>query len=251
MRRIIALFLVAALVLELPLPLFSQTKNTARIAIMDFQNTSGNSNLDYLQESIPEMLITNLAKEERLHIVERNRLNDAVKEMQLGMTGLVDQSKAVELGKAVGASAILVGSYLEIGGVIRINARLIDVSSSQVMKAESVQGTSGKEIFNLMDQLATSIINQLVEKKKTDEPKVRQADKISQNVPQNADKRRTQPTPVKKESSKKGGSNTALYVVGGALLIGGGVAAALLLGGSKDDGGGGDNSNVSVTVTLP
>lgn len=242
-------FLLMLLILFFVSTLFANPdKEKITIAIVDFQNTSGNSRLDYLEKSLPEMLITNLAKKGIFNIVERSRLQDAIKEMQLGMTGVVDQSNAVELGKAVGANAILLGSFLEISGVIRINARLIDVKTSKVLKAESVQGDVGREIFSLTDQLASSIEAQFAEKKPiTVTPKKVQS-------PQ-----KTPTTPAKKSttrqltSTKKGGSKTALYVVGGALLVGGVVAAAVLAGG-KDNGSGGEanpNSNVNITVNIP
>lgn len=229
-------------------PFASPEKGKITIAIVDFKNTSGNSSLDYLEKSLPEMLITNLAIKGIFNIVERSRLQDAIKEMQLGMTGVVDQSNAVELGKAVGANAILLGSFLEISGVIRINARLIDVETSKVLKAESVQGDVGREIFNLTDQLANSIEAQFIDKtaKKTPPPKTVTPQKGAQKTPQ--------PPPSKQlTTTKKGGSKTALYLVGGALLVGGGVAAAVLLGG-KDEGSGNGanpNSNVNITVNIP
>ncbi len=244
MRKIPYIIFVLVLITQAVVPAIAQEKSKISIAIVDFQNTSQNKNLDYLQNAIPEMLITNLAKSGKLDIVERSRLQDAIKEMQLGMTGVVDQNNAVELGKAVGANAILVGSYLEIGGLIRINARLIDVESSKVLKAESVQGRAGQEIFSLMDQLAQSIERQLVgEEKKPQPTNASMTEPASQRTPQKPATK--QPTV---QPQKKGGSHTALYVLGGAALVGGGVAAAVLLSKKKDEN---NNSTVAVTVNIP
>ncbi len=258
MKKIIAVFLILGLVFQGTVPLFAQDQQKTSIAIVDFQNTSKNEDLNYLQDAIPEMLITNLAKGGNLNIVERSRLEDAIEEMELGMSGLVDQSRAVEIGKAVGASAIMVGSYLEIGGLIRINARLIDVKSSKVLKAESVQGRSGSEIFNLMDQLASSIEEQLIGKPQDDKRTV-EIQRIQQQKEQKpaAEKQEEKPLePQEKEqvvpAEKGGGGNTALYILGGAALIGGGVAAAVLLGGQGDNGDEENpNSTVDVTVIIP
>ena len=76
--------------------------------------------------------------------------------------GIVDEETAAKLGRAVGASAILVGSFVVIGSILRINARLIDVQTGKVIKAESVQGSVGEEIFDLMDEMALSMETQLV-----------------------------------------------------------------------------------------
>ncbi|MFQ6618685.1 MAG: FlgO family outer membrane protein, partial [Fidelibacterota bacterium] len=134
------------------------------IAVVDFENTGENRQLDYLERTIPEAIITNLAKLGKIDIVERARLNAALEEMQLSMSGVVDAGTASKLGKAVGASSVLLGSFVQIGEVIRINARLIDVETGKVIQAESVQGKAGEEIFNLMDQVSLNIIRKLLGK---------------------------------------------------------------------------------------
>jgi len=134
------------------------------IAVVDFRNTGGSEELNYLEKTIPENIITRMAKSGRTEIVERARLQDALKEMELGLAGIIDEQSAVELGRAVGANAILLGSFASIGQKIRINARLIDVKTSRIIKAEVVQGNVSSEIFQLMDQLAISMEQQLIGK---------------------------------------------------------------------------------------
>ena len=106
-------------------------------------------------------IITKMAGSGNLEIVERALLQAALKEIELGESGIVDEQTAVELGRAVGANAILLGSFVSIGETIRINARLIDVKTSKIIEAESVQGSANSEIFQLMDQLASTIESQL------------------------------------------------------------------------------------------
>lgn len=132
------------------------------IAVVDFRNTGEDKKLDYLEKTIPENIITRMAKSGKTEIVERTRLQDALKEMKLGLSGIIDEQSAVELGRAVGATAILLGSYASIGSQIRINARLINVKSSRIIKAEVVQGNVANEIFQLMDQVAASMESQLL-----------------------------------------------------------------------------------------
>ncbi|MFB0515189.1 MAG: CsgG/HfaB family protein [Candidatus Neomarinimicrobiota bacterium] len=161
-RKVVATLLLTVFSFyEIALP-FTFLQEKIVIAIVDFQNTSADDTLDYLEKTIPESISTTMAKGGQLEIVERSRLEAALKEMEMGMIGIVDEETAVELGRAVGASAILVGSFVSIGSILRINARLIDVQTSKVIKAESVQGRVGEEIFDLMDQMAVSMEAQLV-----------------------------------------------------------------------------------------
>ena len=160
-RPAAAILLTATLFHQFAFALSAQD-NKVIIAIVDFKNTGASTDLDYLTQTIPESISTSMARSGRLEIVERSRLEEALNEMQMSEVGIVDESQAVELGRAVGANAILVGSFVSIGGILRINSRLIDVMTSRVIKAEIVQGSVGTEIFDMMDKMAASIESQLL-----------------------------------------------------------------------------------------
>ncbi|MCK4689603.1 MAG: VWA domain-containing protein, partial [Candidatus Marinimicrobia bacterium] len=139
--------------------LFSQDQ--LRIAIMDFQNLSNISNLDYLEKAIPEILITDLSLSKKIKIVERTRLEEILKEMQLTLSGAVDQERIVEVGKIAGAKAILLGSIIKAGEIFRIDSRLIDASTGEVILAEKKEWSSEIEVIAAVDLLAEQIIKSL------------------------------------------------------------------------------------------
>ena len=58
------------------------------MAVVDFSNTKGDPEFDYLVKGIPESIIPYLGKSGKLEIVERSRLESALKEMQLTMSGI-------------------------------------------------------------------------------------------------------------------------------------------------------------------
>lgn len=161
-RKAVATLLLAVFSFyEVALPLTWQRDKTI-IAIVDFKNTSQNARLDYLEQTIPEAISTTMASSGRLEIVERSRLEAALREMDMSMLGIVDEETAAELGRTVGATTIMVGSFVSISGFVRINARLIDVQTARVLTAESVQGPeAGEGLFNLMDQIAEKMERQL------------------------------------------------------------------------------------------
>ena len=214
---------------------FSLWDDKIVIAVVDFRNTGSDKNYDYLENTIPEAIITYLAKAGKIEIVERSRLKDAIEEMKLGMSGILDEQTAVEVGKAVGANAILVGSFVSIGEVIRINARLIDVKTSRIIKAEIVQGGVGIEIFSLMDEMARSIEAQLI-------GETEEVAQISQ----------IQPTPIvlglETKTSPMTGKpfyKSRWFLAAVGVGIAGGAALAI----SSD--GGDDNATINISVTIP
>ncbi len=214
---------------------FSLLDDKIVIAVVDFRNTGNDESYNYLENTIPEAIITYLAKAGNIEIVERSRLKDALKEMELGMSGIMDEQTAVEIGKAVGANAILVGSFVSIGDVIRINARLIAVNTSRIIKAEIVQGGVGKEIFNLMDEMASSIEAQLI-------GETEEVAQIPQIPPAPIDmglETRTLPM-IGKPFYK---SRWFLAAVGVGIV--GGAAIAI------SSGGGDDNATINISVSIP
>jgi TolB-like protein len=204
------------------------------IAVVDFTNTSGDTSYDYLSKTIPESLITSLAEGGDLRIVERGRLEAALKEMKLQLSDVVDEATAVQLGKAVGANAIIVGSFVAIGNKLRISSRLIDVQTATVITGKNATGRVGEDIFRVMDEMADAMQEELLDRVGREEPI------------------ETVRLPVSKpdEEEKKGGGKTLLYVLGGAAVVGAGVGVAMALSGGGDGNGDGDGDNASVTITV-
>lgn len=134
------------------------------LAVLDYLNSANDPDLEYLVRGIPESIITNLGRSGKLNIVERSRMEQALSELQLGLTGAIDDRTAVEIGRAVGANVVMTGSFLKIGKVIELNTRLIDVKTLRLIGSEQVRGAPGEEIFGLIDESAQGIEQKLLGK---------------------------------------------------------------------------------------
>ncbi len=202
------------------------------IAVVDFTNTSGDESFDYLSKTIPENLITALAEGGELKIVERERLESALKEMKLQVSDIMDEATAIELGKAVGAGAIIVGSFVTIENKIRISSRLIDVQTATVITGKKETGRVGEDIFRVMDEMADAMREELL-------ARVESQEEIE-----------TLRVPVTKPPvEKRGGGKTLLYVLGGAAVVGAGVGVAMALSDGKDEDDGDNDATVTIRVT--
>jgi TolB-like protein len=109
-------------------------------------------------QEIAETLGTDLAKSERITLVERSQLGQALRELRLQNTGLTEPAQARKVGKLVGADAIIVGSFYVRGNQIVINARVVDVRTGKVMagRAENVQGKLS-DLYVLLGDLANRL----------------------------------------------------------------------------------------------
>lgn len=79
------------------------------IAVLDFANKTGDPENDELANGIYAKIINELNKTSRFRIIERKRIESVLKELNLQMTGLVDDKETKQLGKLLGADALLFG----------------------------------------------------------------------------------------------------------------------------------------------
>ncbi len=138
----------------------TKDKNAKRVAILYFDNTSGEVSLNKLKKGLAGMLISDLSNVTMLNIVERDQLESIIKEQNLSNSKEFDASTAAKLGKLLGAEIILTGAYFEMFGTFRIDARFINVETGEILKSEGVEGES-KNFFKLQKQLVWKIIKNL------------------------------------------------------------------------------------------
>lgn len=130
-----------------------------RLAVLYFDNEciTDRERLDAFQKGIADTLISDFSRLGRLQVVERERLDALLSELKLQQSGLVDPVSATKIGKILGVQALLMGSYTAIGGMIRIDARLVEVETGLVLKAEEVTGRTD-DFFQLEESLVVKIV---------------------------------------------------------------------------------------------
>jgi curli biogenesis system outer membrane secretion channel CsgG len=68
-------------------------------------------------------------------VVERQQLQLALRELELGSSDLVDSATQLRIGRIVGAKEMIFGAYQVIGKQMRLDLRLVDVESGRILKA--------------------------------------------------------------------------------------------------------------------
>jgi len=140
--------------------------NTQTVAISYFDNTSGLEEYNSLSKGLADMLITDLSNVKSIQIVEREKLESLLKEIKLGEGKFMDESTAQKLGKGLGASYMLTGSYLILGETMRIDARLVNVGTGEVSMGEEITGEK-----NTFFELEKNLVEKLIETLKIPLPK--------------------------------------------------------------------------------
>ena len=132
----------------------------AGIAVLPFDNGGSygqeKENFDALQVGLQQMLITEFAQNGQLRIVERGRIKDLLAEQDLGAGGRVDQNTAAKVGKLVGAKYVVLGGFIDFYGDFRIDARIVNVETSELVKTVKEQDKREK-LYGLVVTLAGDI----------------------------------------------------------------------------------------------
>lgn len=128
------------------------------LAILGFENKTGDVELDWLQAGLPDMLQTDLSQSSSANIISRNRVLDCLDRPVINLANPQDQQKCLEAAKSLGATKVLMGSFFKLGDQIRIDARVEDIDNGKIILAEKVVGSNPLDLVDeLTDKIAQSL----------------------------------------------------------------------------------------------
>ena len=140
---------------------FSGLKNDIpiSIAVISFENQTGDSSYNYLQNAIPNLLITNLEQAEYLHVTTWERMHDLLKQIGKGEVEVIDKDLAFELCRMDGIDAIVLGSFIKAGDVFVTDVKVLDASSKKLLKSTNTRSEGLASILeSQIDYLSDEIV---------------------------------------------------------------------------------------------
>jgi TolB-like protein len=90
-----------------------------------------------LELGIPATFAAELSRHPRVRVVDRGRTSQSVKAQNLGPNARVDAATAAKVGSEVGAQYAVTGNFADFYGKFRVDARVVDVGSGQILKVVS------------------------------------------------------------------------------------------------------------------
>jgi len=129
-----------------PLPL----PDKPSIAVLAFDNLSGDPEQEYFGDGIAENIITALSKVGELFVIARNS----------SFTYKGKPVKVQQVGRELGVRYVLEGSVQKSGDRVRITAQLIDAKNGQHLWAENYDRDL-QDIFEIQDELTMKIVTAL------------------------------------------------------------------------------------------
>jgi adenylate cyclase len=117
------------------------------IAVLPFDNLSGDPSEDYLSDGITEQIITALSKIPQMLVIARNSV----------FTYKGKPVKVQEVGEDLGVRYVLEGSVQKSGDMLRVTAQLIDAEPGNHLWAERYDREL-KDLFQLQDDITKNVI---------------------------------------------------------------------------------------------
>jgi TolB-like protein len=123
------------------------------IAVLPFENMSGDPDQDYFADGMVDDIITALSRFKSLFVIARNS--------SFTYKGKVVDIK--QIGRELGVRYVLEGSVRKAAGKVRISGQLIDATTGGHLWADRFEGDLG-DIFALQDRMTESVVSAIAPK---------------------------------------------------------------------------------------
>lgn len=133
------------------------------IAIMQFDNYSVGKyqeELGYLAKGLADFFEHDFSKISSLKVVERDKIDYVLKELELQESGKVDKSTAARVGKMLGAQLMIFGSITQLDSKnTRMIVRIVKVETSEIIASVDKEGKP--DYVKLEKELVEELAEQL------------------------------------------------------------------------------------------
>jgi tetratricopeptide (TPR) repeat protein len=137
---------------------FLASKIENSIAVISFENQTGDRGYDYLQKAIPNLLITNLERTGELYVATWERMHDLLKQMGQKEVENIDKDLGFELCRREGIESIVTGSFVKAGDTFVTDVKVLDVETKKLLKGANVRGRGEDSILQTqIDELTLEI----------------------------------------------------------------------------------------------
>ena len=129
------------------------------VAVLGFKSLGSDKQQDWLSTALSEMLTTELAAGDKLRTVPGENVARAKADLALPDAESLAADTLAKLHNILGANLIVLGSYLDLDGQIRVDVRIQNASTGEIGERFSKVGTEA-QLFDLVRQLGETLRNE-------------------------------------------------------------------------------------------
>jgi curli biogenesis system outer membrane secretion channel CsgG len=113
----------------------------------------------YISEILSAKVIEVFKESGCCEVVEREQLDLALEELNIGSSSIADETTRLQIGRIVGAKYMVFGAYLVLGDKMRIDLRLVEVETGSVVKTAQKTTNSSDPIewINLAEKASREL----------------------------------------------------------------------------------------------
>jgi tetratricopeptide (TPR) repeat protein len=127
------------------------------IAFLKLRNGTGDTNLDHLCETIPDLLISDLDQSHYFRVQSVEAINQALRQMNLTDETTFTADELREIARRTGVKTLVTGNFSKFGDKFRINISLNNAEMGEVLSSERADGESENDVYELVDELTRKV----------------------------------------------------------------------------------------------
>ena len=127
------------------------------VAVLYFENISGDPSLDWLRAGLTDMLVTDLSQSPQIEVLGTDRLYQILKELNRLDERITSLDVVQQVAQKAGSQTVILGSFMKAGDQIRINLRVQEARSGRILATEKVEGVGESSLFPMVDDLTRRI----------------------------------------------------------------------------------------------
>jgi serine/threonine protein kinase/predicted Zn-dependent protease len=131
--------------------------NKPSLAVMYFENNTGDEKLDHWRKALSELITTDISQSKYINVLSGDRLFNILRKQNLVDAKSFSSEDLKTVAQEGGVENILRGSYAKAGETIRINTTLQNMKTGEILGTEKVEGKGEEAIFAAVDELTRKI----------------------------------------------------------------------------------------------
>jgi tetratricopeptide (TPR) repeat protein len=151
----LAAFLLWRYVVRKPALPFPEKR--ASLAVVYFENLSGDPKIDYWRSALAELLIADLAQSKYLRLVPSDEMYSILRDLGLLEARKYSSEDLSSIAAAGRAAYVLTGTYVAVGRKFLITAAVRKIEAKETLSSSRVEAEGDEEIFARVDDLTRRI----------------------------------------------------------------------------------------------
>jgi eukaryotic-like serine/threonine-protein kinase len=126
------------------------------VAVLGFQNLGGKPDKAWISTALSEMLTTELGAGGKLRTIPEQSVARMKTDLAIPDSETLATDTLAKVSRTLGSNLVVLGSYLDLGGQIRVDLRVQDAMQGETIATASEVG-SEKQFFDLVQRLGESL----------------------------------------------------------------------------------------------